>query len=43
MSGAWGGMFLVVFPVLSKILDAITNLIMGAIIDKTETPYSKKY
>lgn len=37
MSGVWGGMFLVIFPVLSKILDAVTNLIMGAIIDRTHT------
>ena len=37
MSGVWGGLFLVVFPILSKILDAVTNLIMGAIIDRTHT------
>lgn len=37
----WNGMFLVVFPILSKILDAITNLIMGAIIDKTHTAQGK--
>lgn len=41
IGGLWGGMFLVVFPVLSKILDAITNLVMGAIIDKTRTPQGK--
>ena len=41
MSGVWGGMFLVIFPILSKILDAITNLIMGAIIDKTHTAQGK--
>ncbi len=41
MSGVWGGMFLVIFPVLSKILDAVTNLIMGAIIDKTHTVQGK--
>lgn len=41
MSGVWGGMFLVVFPVLSKILDAVTNLIMGVIIDKTHTVQGK--
>ena len=29
LSGIWGGMFLVIFPVLSKILDAITNVLMG--------------
>lgn len=41
MSGVWGGMFLVIFPVLSKILDAVTNLIMGAVIDKTHTVQGK--
>ncbi len=41
MSGVWGGMFLVVFPILSKILDAVTNLIMGAIIDRTHTVQGK--
>ena len=41
MSGIWGGLFLVVFPILSKILDAITNLVMGAIIDKTKTVQGK--
>lgn len=41
MSGVWGGLFLVVFPVLSKILDAITNIIMGAVIDKTRTSQGK--
>lgn len=41
MSGVWGGLFLVVFPVLSKILDAVTNLIMGVIIDKTHTVQGK--
>lgn len=41
MSGVWAGMFLVVFPVLSKILDAITNIVMGVIIDKTHTAQGK--
>lgn len=41
IGGLWGGMFLVVFPVLSKILDAITNLVMGAVIDKTRTAQGK--
>ncbi len=41
LSSVWGGMFLVIFPILSKILDAITNLIMGAIIDKTRTAQGK--
>lgn len=41
MSGVWGGLFLVVFPVISKILDAITNLVMGSVIDKTRTAQGK--
>lgn len=41
VGGVWGGLFLVIFPVLSKILDAVTNLTMGAIIDKTRTAQGK--
>ena len=37
----WGGMFLVIFPILSKILDAITNVVMGWIIDRTHTRQGK--
>ena len=37
----WGGAFLVVFPIISKIIDAITNVIMGYIIDRTHTPEGK--
>ncbi len=37
----WGGMFLVIFPVISKIIDAITNVIMGAVIDRTRTKHGK--
>ena len=33
----WGGVFLTVFPIVSKIIDAITNIIMGYIIDRTRT------
>ena len=33
VSGLWGGSFLVIFPVVSKIIDAITNIIMGQIIN----------
>lgn len=36
-----GGAFLVVFPIISKIIDAITNVIMGYIIDRTHTPEGK--
>ena len=35
------GVFLVIFPVISKIIDAITNLVMGYIIDRTKTKQGK--
>lgn len=34
LTGLWGGAFLVVFPIVSKIIDAVTNVIMGYIIDR---------
>lgn len=37
----WVAAFLALFPVVSKILDAITNIIMGQIIDKTRTRQGK--
>ncbi len=36
-----GGMFLFIFPLLSKILDAVTNVVMGYIIDRTKTKQGK--
>ena len=36
-----GGLFLVVFPVISKVIDAITNVIMGYVIDRTRTKQGK--
>ena len=41
LTTVWGGAFLIVFPILSKILDAITNVIMGYIIDRTKTKQGK--
>lgn len=41
IGGLWGGAFLIVFPILSKILDAITNFIMGWIIDRTKSKQGK--
>lgn len=41
LTSVWGGAFLVIFPVASKIIDAITNLIMGQIIDRTKTRQGK--
>ena len=37
----WGGMFLTVFPIVSKIIDAVTNIIMGQVIDRTKTKEGK--
>lgn len=37
----WGGMFLVIFPLVSKLIDAITNILMGWIIDRTKTKQGK--
>lgn len=41
LTGVWNGAFLVVFPIISKIIDAITNVIMGYIIDHTRTGQGK--
>jgi GPH family glycoside/pentoside/hexuronide:cation symporter len=41
LTSVWGGAFLAVFPIVSKILDAITNVIMGQIIDRTRTKQGK--
>ena len=37
----WGGLFLTIFPIISKIIDAITNVIMGYIIDRTRSKHGK--
>lgn len=36
-----GGLFMALLPVLSKIFDAITNLVMGMVIDRTKTRQGK--
>lgn len=41
LTGIWGGAFLVVFPIVSKIVDAVTNVTMGYIIDRTRTKQGK--
>ncbi|MBQ8160387.1 MAG: MFS transporter [Clostridia bacterium] len=41
LTGLWGGMFLTVFPIVSKIIDAITNILMGQVIDRTRTKEGK--
>ena len=37
----WGGAFLTIFPIISKIIDAVTNIVMGQIIDRTRTKEGK--
>ena len=37
----WNGLFLAIFPIVSKIIDAITNIIMGQVIDRTKTKEGK--
>jgi GPH family glycoside/pentoside/hexuronide:cation symporter len=37
-----GGIFLTMMPLFSKIIDAITNIVMGRVIDKTRTRQGKQ-
>lgn len=37
----WGGLFLAIFPIISKVIDAVTNIIMGQVIDRTRTKEGK--
>lgn len=41
LTTVWSGAFLAVFPVVSKTIDAITNVIMGQIIDRTRSRHGK--
>lgn len=41
LTTVWGGLFLIIFPLVSKIVDAITNILMGYIIDRTRTKQGK--
>lgn len=41
LTHVWGGAFLVIFPIVSKVIDAITNVVMGYIIDHTRTKEGK--
>ena len=41
LTGVWGGMFLMIFPIVSKVIDAATNIYMGYIIDRTKTKQGK--
>lgn len=41
LTSVWGGAFLTLFPIISKVMDAITNVVMGQIIDRTRTKQGK--
>lgn len=41
VGGIWGGLFLAAMPVFSEILDVITNLIIGQLIERTKTRQGK--
>ena len=41
LTSVWGGAFLVVFPIISKVIDSITNVVMGYVIDRTRTAQGK--
>ena len=41
LTHVWGGAFLVIFPIVSKVIDAVTNVVMGYIIDHTRTKEGK--
>lgn len=41
LTTVWGGAFLVAFPIVSKVIDAVTNVVMGYIIDHTRTGEGK--
>ena len=41
LTSIWGGAFLAIFPITSKVLDAITNIVMGYVIDRTHTKQGK--
>ncbi|MBQ9031435.1 MAG: MFS transporter [Parasporobacterium sp.] len=40
-SFVWAAAFMALFPILSKIVDAVTNIVMGQIIEKTRTRQGK--
>jgi len=41
LTTVWGGIFLTLFPIISKVIDAITNILMGHIIDRTKNRQGK--
>lgn len=41
LTTVWGGLFLTAFPVITKVVDAFINVLMGYIIDRTKTKQGK--
>ena len=41
LTNVWGGAFLMVFPIVSKVIDAVTNIIFGQMIERTRTKEGK--
>ena len=41
LTNVWGGVFLMAFPIVSKVIDAVTNIIMGQIIERTRSKEGK--
>lgn len=41
VAGIWGGVFLSTFPIVCKIIDALTFIIMGRIVDRTVSKQGK--
>ncbi|WP_110945208.1 MFS transporter [Paenibacillus phocaensis] len=41
LTAVWNGTFLVIFPIVSKILDVVINIAMGYFIDRTRTRQGK--
>ncbi len=41
LTSVWGGVFLMAFPIISKVIDAITNVVMGQVIERTRTAQGK--
>ena len=41
VSGLWGGLFLTLMPIFSKLIDAVTNILMGQVVEKTRTMQGK--
>lgn len=41
LSSVAGGLFLALMPMISKVIDAVTNILMGRLIDRTYSPRGK--